>query len=78
MAVRTKFPLPAELEAGKSYSWCACGKSQAMPLCDGSHKKTDKNPITFIAEATKTTYLCGCACTKNTPLCDGSHCKADF
>lgn len=30
-------PLPLEVEAGKRYFWCACGKSKTQPLCDGSH-----------------------------------------
>jgi len=31
-------PYPVELEAGKSYSWCACGLSANQPFCDGSHR----------------------------------------
>jgi CDGSH-type Zn-finger protein len=26
------------LKAGKRYSLCPCGKSQALPFCDGAHK----------------------------------------
>jgi len=77
MATRTNAPLPADLEAGKSYAWCRCGLSQDMPLCDGSHKNTEKEPVTFTADTTKTAYLCGCAKTEAAPLCDGSHCKPD-
>ena len=27
-------PLAMDVEAGKSYFWCACGKSKKQPLCD--------------------------------------------
>ena len=33
-------PIPVEVEAGKSYWWCACGRSKKQPFCDGSHKAT--------------------------------------
>ena len=29
----------------KKYAWCACGKSEKQPFCDGSHKGTDFFPI---------------------------------
>lgn len=78
MPLRTKAPLPADLEAGKTYSWCGCGLSQNMPLCDGSHKDSDKGPVSFVAGETKTAYLCGCSTSKMPPFCDGSHSKAEF
>ena len=28
-----------EVEQGKSYFWCSCGKSSKQPFCDGSHNK---------------------------------------
>ena len=31
-------PIRVDVEAGKSYWWCACGRSQTQPFCDGSHK----------------------------------------
>jgi len=31
-------PIPIMLEGGKSYWWCACGRSKSPPFCDGSHK----------------------------------------
>ena len=34
-----------EVEKGKSYFWCSCGKSLKQPLCDGSHKETEFKPI---------------------------------
>ena len=33
-----------EVEEGKSYFWCSCGKSSKQPLCDGSHKGTKFKP----------------------------------
>ena len=33
-------PIPVDVEAGKSYWWCACGRSKKQPFCDGSHKVT--------------------------------------
>ena len=36
--IAQKAPYPLELEPG-SYWWCACGKSQNQPFCDGSHAR---------------------------------------
>jgi len=66
-------PFGTEVEAGKSYFWCACGKSQKQPFCDGSHADTAFLPLKYTAEASKTLYFCGCKATRNAPLCDGSH-----
>ena len=30
-------PYAAEVEEGKTYYWCACGRSNNQPFCDGSH-----------------------------------------
>jgi CDGSH-type Zn-finger protein len=68
-------PFAIEVEQGKVYYWCACGKSKSQPFCDGSHKDTTFTPVKFIAEESKTVYFCGCKATKNQPLCDGSHNK---
>ena len=38
--VAQKAPYAKELEAGKTYYWCACGKSANQPFCDGKHKDT--------------------------------------
>ena len=32
-------PIAVEVEKGKSYYWCACGKSNNQPFCDDSHSK---------------------------------------
>ena len=36
-----KAPMPVDVEEGKTYFWCACGKSAKQPFCDGSHNKLD-------------------------------------
>ena len=66
-------PYAVEVEAGKDYYWCSCGKSQSQPFCDGSHQGTEFQPVAFTAENTETVYLCGCKKTHNAPHCDGSH-----
>jgi CDGSH-type Zn-finger protein len=62
-----------ELRAGKSYAWCACGRSGNQPFCDGAHKSTGLTPVVFRAEGDGTAYLCGCKTSRGRPYCDGSH-----
>ncbi|MGZ6021780.1 MAG: CDGSH iron-sulfur domain-containing protein [Rhizomicrobium sp.] len=71
--VAQKSPYSAEVAAGKSYWWCACGQSKRQPFCDGSHKGSEFTPVEYKADATKTVWFCGCKNTKSAPLCDGSH-----
>ena len=66
-------PFPVEVTEGKTYFWCACGKSARQPFCDGSHKGSDFAPVKYIAEASKKVFFCGCKNTGNAPLCDGTH-----
>lgn len=68
-------PYPVDVEAGKTYFWCACGMSSRQPFCDGSHKNSGMEPMKYTAEATKKLFFCGCKATANAPLCDGSHSK---
>lgn len=68
-------PMPVDVEAGKSYFWCACGKSATQPFCDGSHKGTDFVPLKWDATETKRVFFCCCKHTAGQPLCDGSHNK---
>ena len=69
-------PLGIEVEPGKSYWWCSCGKSANQPFCDGSHKGSEFAPLKYEATAARTVYFCACKATANAPLCDGSHKKA--
>ncbi|MBV9044509.1 MAG: CDGSH iron-sulfur domain-containing protein [Alphaproteobacteria bacterium] len=74
--IAQKSPFPVQVEAGKTYWWCACGQSQRQPFCDGTHNKDRAfTPIQYTADATKTVWLCGCKHTKTAPLCDGTHNK---
>lgn len=66
-------PIPVEVEAGKSYWWCACGRSKTQPFCDGSHKGTGFVPTKVEITEEKTVAWCGCKHSKNAPFCDGSH-----
>jgi CDGSH-type Zn-finger protein len=71
--VAQKSPYPVDVEAGKKYFWCACGRSKNQPFCDGSHKGTGLTPVAYEAAQSKKVWFCGCKTTKNRPLCDGSH-----
>ena len=68
-----KAPYGVAVEAGKRYFWCACGRSQGQPFCDGSHKGTGLVPLMYTAEKTEEVWFCGCKATGTSPLCDGTH-----
>lgn len=71
--IAQKSPYAVEVEAGKKYFWCACGRSQSQPFCDGSHKGTGFTPVKYEALESGRVYLCGCKHTAAAPLCDGTH-----
>ena len=73
--IAQKGPFAVEVEEGRTYFWCACGRSRTQPFCDGSHKVTSFTPVKYTAEATKKVFFCGCKHTGNQPLCDGTHNK---
>lgn len=68
-----KTPIAVDVKAGKTYYWCACGRSSSQPFCDGSHKDTPFTPEPFTPDRDKTVHFCGCKQTNNRPLCDGTH-----
>jgi CDGSH-type Zn-finger protein len=71
--IAQKAPYPVDVEADKTYFWCACGRSSNQPFCDGSHKDTDIVPTKFVAEADGRAFFCGCKQSGKAPLCDGTH-----
>ena len=71
--VAQKAPMPVKVEAGKTYFWCACGKSRKQPFCDGAHKGSGFAPVKFTAEADKKLFFCGCKASAKAPFCDGTH-----
>lgn len=66
-------PYPVDVKTGRTYWWCACGRSRRQPFCDGSHTGTSFTPTEYRAEKDKTIFFCGCKNTKREPVCDGSH-----
>ena len=68
-----KEPVRVELEEGKSYFWCACGRSQNQPFCDGSHAGTGLSPVKYPADKSRPACHGHSKATGNQPICDGSH-----
>jgi CDGSH-type Zn-finger protein len=62
-----------EIKAGQRYLWCACGRSNSQPFCDGSHAGTGFLPVAFKAERDEDVIFCGCKHTGTRPFCDGTH-----
>lgn len=66
-------PVKVTLEKGKKYMFCACGRSDNQPFCDGSHSGTGITPQAFVADDDGQAFLCQCKHTKDAPYCDGTH-----
>ena len=66
-------PISVNVEGGKSYWWCACGRSKSQPFCDGSHKGTAFAPVEYKPAAAEEAWFCACKRSGKKPMCDGSH-----
>jgi CDGSH-type Zn-finger protein len=66
-------PYRAQVTAGETVFWCACGRSRTQPYCDGSHKGTTHRPLRYEVPQDLTVAFCGCKATRQPPFCDGSH-----
>lgn len=73
--VASRTPIPVDVEEGRSYWWCTCGRSSKQPFCDGAHKGTEFAPMKYDAQKTEKLWFCGCKQTGKAPLCDGAHKK---
>ncbi|WP_097459319.1 CDGSH iron-sulfur domain-containing protein [Mangrovitalea sediminis] len=73
MASRQLTPFAVQVVQGKRYYWCACGRSQHQPFCDGSHEGSAIRPLVFVAERNEYLWLCGCKRSGTPPFCDGTH-----
>lgn len=71
--VAQKGPFSVEVESGKKYFWCACGRSAKQPFCDGTHKDTGFSPVVYVADKAGTVFFCGCKHSDRKPVCDGTH-----
>ena len=72
-AIGGRAPVTVEVEAGKSYWWCACGLSKRQPFCDGSHKVTNFTPVEFKPTTSEKIWFCASKRSAKKPMCDGSH-----
>jgi CDGSH-type Zn-finger protein len=66
-------PSVVELEAGRKYAYCTCGRSAKQPFCDGGHAGTGFAPQLFEVAESCRSALCQCKYTKEAPYCDGAH-----
>ena len=73
--IAARKPVMLDLPPGE-YWWCACGRSQNQPFCDGSHAGGPFQPVKFTVTArTGTLWLCACKHSRRAPHCDGAHNK---
>ena len=70
-------PAGVDVEKGKTYYWCRCGRSKDQPFCDGSHEGTGLEPLEWKAEKDEKVFFCRCKASGDKPICDGTHSRLD-
>jgi CDGSH-type Zn-finger protein len=65
-------PIVQQVEPGE-YWWCACGRSQGQPFCDGSHKGTGLQPKKVEITEAGSVAWCMCKHSGDGAFCDGTH-----
>lgn len=65
-----------QVQAGRRYLLCMCGRSRKKPMCDGAHAGSGKLPYFYTAGQTGEVRVCGCYGSSTGPLCDGK-CAAE-
>ena len=67
-------PICVQETPGKK-SYCACGWSETLPYCDGSHKRleTGCHSVKVEVAAAGKKRICQCHQSKTLPWCDGTH-----
>ncbi len=60
--VSTEKPIKFSVKKGERYSFCTCGHSSKMPLCDGAHKEKAPNfrSLKFEADKDQDVWLSEC------------------
>lgn len=71
--IAQKAPYAVDVEAGKTYYWCACGRSKKQPFCDGAHAGSAFTPVAHTPAESGKAWFCGCKRSSNSPMCDGAH-----
>jgi CDGSH-type Zn-finger protein len=66
-------PIAVDVEAGKTYYWCSCGRSTTQPFCSGAHQGSALGPVEYVATRSARVYFCTCKRSAKGPLCDGTH-----
>ena len=66
-------PLPVNVEAGKSYWWCACGRSRSSRSATARTRARRSRRSSSRPDKSEEAWFCACKRTGKTPMCDGSH-----
>ena len=71
--VAQKAPYAQAVDAGKTYYWCACGRSANQPFCDGSHKAVGIAPTPSWPRRARPPISAAASSGRTRPYCDGTH-----